>query len=71
MMQRTRTPSCALMQTASTNRRPFGSLDQMYVSSRISVRARVSASSIAGYACAPPNSQCTRWPGSIRWGVSE
>jgi len=37
MMQRTRTPSCALMQTASTNRRPFGSLDQMYVSSRISV----------------------------------
>ncbi|TMA10638.1 MAG: hypothetical protein E6J86_15045 [Deltaproteobacteria bacterium] len=48
MMQRTRTPSCALMQTASTKRRPFASLFQMYVSMRISLRASAMASSMAG-----------------------
>ena len=58
--QRTRTPSWALMQTASTKRRPLVSLAQMYISSRISLRASAMASSIAGYASAPPNSQRMR-----------
>src|SRR5207253_2803609 len=57
------------MQIASTKRRPLGSAAQMYVSSRISLRAEAMASSIAGYACAPPKSRTTRWPGTIRCGV--
>src|SRR3954466_5662022 len=68
MMQRTLTPSCALMQTASTKRRPLRSLAQMNVSSSTSRSAAAIDCSMAGYACSPPKSSRTRWPGCMRRG---